>query len=77
MNNYENYGKFDCMRMFNGDKVLPLSVLELLPFALLQGENEAHRSDVLVGDHEHLPCFPLKLISELAKFEDFKALKNH
>lgn len=34
MNDHENDGIFDCIRVFHADRVLPLSLLELLLFAL-------------------------------------------
>lgn len=69
VNDHENYVIFNSMRVFYAVRILPLSLLELLLFALCK-VRMGHTSAVLAGEHELLPCCSLWLLSELSKFKD-------
>lgn len=70
VNDHENDGIFECMRVFYADRLLPLSFLELLLFALCMVRWGTQK--YCVGEHELLPCFPLWLISELPNLQTLR-----
>lgn len=69
VNDHEHDVTFNSMRAFYAVRILPLSLLELLLFALCK-VRVGHTSAVLAGEHELLPCCSLWLVPELPKFKD-------